>query len=442
MIENKKDHRLLAEEIFLAGIKGVNPMELMRKNIKMAEGGLIVNDIFHRVNGKIYVAGAGKASGAMAEAAEEILGGHISEGHIIVKYGYSRPLKKIKITEAGHPLPDHNGFTATRRIIELAAKAGPDDLFLFLLSGGGSSLLADYPEGSSEEDITALNDLLVKSGASISEINAVRKHLSEIKGGQLAKLVFPATLVTLVISDVPGDSLSVIASGPTVPDDSTFEEALEVIEKYRLAGKMPGSLYMRLKNGAEGRIPENPGAGNQVFDKTYNIIIGNNKTAVDAAADKAVEEGFICIKEENQLCLESLEAAEYIVKKALSFRESGNLRKPVCILMGGETTLEVKGPGLGGRNQHLALLCAKLLRRHSGITILCGGTDGTDGPTHAAGAVADCNTWTDAVLNRIDPEYYLRNFDSFNFFREAGGHVITGPTFTNVMDMVVILISE
>lgn len=434
-----RDNRQLAEEIFLAGVDAVHPSKLMGRCLKRSEEGLIINGVLHRIKGKIYVAGAGKASGAMAEAAEEILGDMIAEGHVIVKYGYSKPLKKIKITEAGHPLPDHNGYIGTKKIVEIAKKAGEDDMFIFLVSGGGSSLLADYPEGASEQDMMKMNDLLVRCGASISEINIVRKHLSRIKGGQLARLVYPATLVNLIVSDVPGDSPAVIASGPAYPDDSTFAEAMNIVERYNITEKMPESLLRHLKKGVRGEIPENPDASDPVFQRTFNVIVGNNRMALEAAAARAEKEGCDCIIDEDLLCLDVEAAAEYIVKKALSASESGKQGKPLCLVFGGETTVRVKGGGTGGRNQHLALLCARLLRRHPGITVLCGGTDGTDGPTEAAGAVVDSSTWRDAIMNRIDPQWYIENYDSFNFFREAGGLIITGPTFTNVMDLIVVI---
>jgi len=433
------DNRLLAEKIFLAGIDAVHPSKLISRYLKRTEDGLTVNGILHKIKGKIIVAGAGKASGAMAEAVEKILGDTIAGGHVIVKYGYSKPLKRITITEAGHPLPDHNGFAGTKKIVEIAESAGEDDLFLFLVSGGGSSLLTDYPAGSSERDMVKMNDLLVKCGASISEINIVRKHLSRVKGGQLAKLVYPATIVNLIISDVPGDSPAVIASGPAYPDESTFAGAMEVVEKYRLTDKMPESLLRHLKLGIKGEIPENPVRGDPVFEKTYNVIIGNNRMALEAAAACAVKEGLDCITDENLLCLDVAVASEYIINKALTAREKRKKGKPLCLLFGGETTIEVKGKGMGGRNQHLALLCAKLLRRHEGITVLCGGTDGTDGPTGAAGAVVDSGTWREAIMNRINPQWYIDNYDSFNFFREAGGLIVTGPTFTNVMDMIIVI---
>ncbi|HEX2969095.1 MAG TPA: glycerate-2-kinase family protein, partial [Bacteroidales bacterium] len=252
--------RQIAEEIFLAGVSTVLPSSLIPRQVNLKDNILSIAgrqfDIIKKKN--IYVTGAGKASAMMAAEIEKILGERITDGHIVVKYGHSCRLKHIKVTEAGHPVPDRNGFNATRSILEIAGKAGADDLVICLISGGGSALLADYPEGSSQEDMMKLNNLLVNCGASISEINAVRKHLSVVKGGGLARAVYPATLITLIISDVPGDPLDVIASGPTTPDPTTFRQALEVIHNYELTDSVPQSLYNYLKEGNEGLHEETP----------------------------------------------------------------------------------------------------------------------------------------------------------------------------------------
>ena len=437
----ESDYRRLAEEIFWEGVKSVMPDVLIRNRLKLSKKRLEVYGHFIETSSirNIYVIGAGKASGAMAQAVEEILGGMISDGHVIVKYGHGRPLKKITITEAGHPLPDRNGFEGTRRIIEIAEKAGNSDLVLCLISGGGSALLADCPEGATENDIINMNELLVKSGANIIEMNTVRKHLSKVKGGRLAELAFPATLVNLMISDVPGDSPSVIASGPTCPDESTFWDAMNIIEKYNLKDKFPRSLIKILEEGIEGKIRETPKPGDKVFEKTLNIIAGNNMTALEAATAKAYRFGFNCIIEPGSINMDVSEAANHIVDTIMKYRSDSCFKKPAAVLFGGESTVKVNGSGMGGRNQHLALLCGKMIRNLEGVTILCAGTDGTDGPTDVAGAIVDCDTWGKAIMNGIDPEFLLRNFDSYNFFRLAGGHIITGPTYTNVMDIAIAL---
>jgi len=442
MHQNNPEHKKIAEEIFLAGVESVMPSKLIKEFVKPAENGLYIDGVlFPYASVKnIYVVGAGKASGAMAAAVEEIAGDRITGGTVVVKYGHTFPCRRIRIVEAGHPVPDHNGFLAAREIVEIAGKAGPDDLVLCLFSGGGSSLLSDYPEGACEEDMIKMNDLLVKCGATISEINTVRKHLSLIKGGQLARAAYPAKVINLILSDVPGDDPGVIASGPTAPDNTTFGNAMEVILKYHLKEKMPQNLIRYLERGVSGEIPQNPPEGDPVFENVRNIITGNNRKALAGASVKAGELGCECVIYEDSLFMDVEAAAKLITGKALMHKKNKPAEKPLCLLFGGETTLAVHGSGMGGRNQHLALLCAKMLRHDEGITVLCGGTDGTDGPTGAAGAVIDCRTWTDAIMNRIDPCSYLERFDSFNFFREAGGHLITGPTYTNVMDIAVVII--
>ncbi len=281
----------IAEQIFLAGVDRVLPDRLISNSMSVRDNYLYINDFSFNLGQvkNIYVIGAGKASALMGAEVERILGDRITEGHIVVKYGHSCTLKKIKVTEAGHPVPDSNGFAATRSILEIALKAESNDLVICLLSGGGSALLADFPEGSSPEEIMIVTNLLVKCGSSINEINTVRKHLSDVKGGRLAKAVYPASLVTLILSDVIGDPLDVIASGPTVPDPTTFKQALEIIQKYRIAGSVPRRILNILNDGAAGKRPETPKPEDPLFEKTCNILIGNNKIALEAARKKSIE---------------------------------------------------------------------------------------------------------------------------------------------------------
>lgn len=437
------NYRTIAEQIFLAGIDRVLPEKLITKDMVLKDNTLVIGNMSFSLEAtkSIYVIGAGKASGMMASEVEKILGSRITGGHIVVKYGHSCKLKYIRISEAGHPIPDSNGFKATAAILKIAVKANSKDLVICLLSGGGSALLPDFPEGSSPEELIAINDLLINSGACIKEINAVRKHLSIIKGGQLARAVYPATLVSLILSDVPGDPLDVIASGPTVPDPTTYQQALDVLEKFLITGSFPEGIQTILKEGAAGLRPETPKPDDPVFEKTSNYLIGNNTLALEAAKQKALEYNINAVVIDNQLQGDTKSVSEYIVETALKFKDDKNEIKPVCILFGGETTIKMTGKGLGGRNQHLALLCAELLQNQPGITILSAGTDGTDGPTDAAGAVVDSDTLNSALSKNIDTAKYLNEFDSYHFFKKAGGHIITGPTMTNVMDIIVVLVS-
>ena len=434
--------RTIAEQIFLAGVESVMSDRLITSIMHLKDSCLEINGLRFPLESvdHIYVIGAGKASAMMGAEVEKVLGELISEGHIVVKYGHACKLKYIDVTEAGHPVPDNNGFKATMEIIRIAGMASTDDLVICLLSGGGSSLLPDISEGCSADDMIKVNDLLVNSGASISEINAVRKHLSVVKGGQLARIVYPATLVNLILSDVPGDQLDVIASGPTVPDPTTFMQALTVLGTYRLTQLLPRSILTFLKEGAVGKRPETPKAGDPAFNKTFNILVGSNRMALEAANSKALEFNVNAVIIDDQLQGDTSTVAEYLVEKAIKFKNDIDEIKPVCLLFGGETTVKVNGNGVGGRNQHLALQAAMQVRNHPGITILSAGTDGNDGPTDVAGAVVDSDTVLKAIHKGVNPEKYLTEFDSYHFFKRAGGHIITGPTMTNVMDIIVVLI--
>jgi hydroxypyruvate reductase/glycerate 2-kinase len=436
------NRRAIAEQIFLAGVKSVMPDKLINKKIALKDNSLIIGHLKYSLESieHLYVIGAGKASAMMASEVEKILGNRITEGHVVAKYGHSCKLKYINVSEAGHPVPDSNGFKATKTILDIAAKANSNDLVICLLSGGGSALLPDFPEGNTPEDIITVNDLLVKSGAVITEINAVRKHLSIVKGGQLVRAVHPATLVSLILSDVPGDPLDVIASGPTTPDLTTFQQALAVLDNYNLTASVPAGILKFLMEGAAGKKPETPKPGDYVFEKTSNLLIGSNSLALEAAKQKALEFNINAIIIDNQLQGDSSTVADYIVETSLKFKEDISEIKPVCLLFGGETTIKMTGKGLGGRNQHLALLCAIMLHNNPGITVLSAGTDGTDGPTNAAGAVVDSETIPDALSKNIDPAKSLADFDSYHFFKKAGGQIITGPTMTNVMDIIVVIV--
>jgi glycerate 2-kinase len=436
------DFRAKAEEIFMAGTNAVLPSVLIPQQVRIRDNNLIVCGRTFPLDlvDDIFVIGAGKATAPMAAEIEKVLGSLIREGHIVVKYDHISDLETISLTEAGHPVPDANGFRATKTILRIANVAGTDDLVICLLSGGGSALLTDYPEGSSPEDVAKLNSLLVNSGADISEINTVRKHISMVKGGQLARAAYPATLISLIISDVAGDALSVIASGPTVPDETTFKQALDILLKYNLVKSVPSSIIRYLEEGRDGIRTETPGPSDIAFRKTHNFIIGSNKIALEAARIKAVELGMNALVIDTGLQGDVEAVAEYIISEALQFQAEEH-HEPVCLIFGGETTLKMTGDGAGGRNQHLALLASVLLKDHPGITFLSAGTDGSDGPTDAAGAVVDSDSVEIAASKGLDPADFVKRFDSYNFFRATGGHIITGPTMTNVMDLIVVVIA-
>ncbi len=435
-------NREIAEKIFMAGVRSVLPDKLITSHLSISGSILAINGHNFQLDetDNIYVIGAGKASAAMAHYVEGILGSRITGGHIVVKYNHSCKLKKIKVTEAGHPIPDENGFRATEEILKIANMATERDLVLCLISGGGSALLADLPQGLLPEELYIVNNLLIRCGASINEINCVRKHLSRVKGGQLARTVWPATLVSLILSDVTGDPLDVIASGPTVPDTTTFSEALKIIELYNLTADLTKSVLDYLKDGAAGIHPETPKPGDPVFSKTFNTLVGTNMTSLEAAKRFAVSLGYNSFIVDSALHGEVAGLAGSIIETALHYKNNGEVPKPVCLLFGGEPTLKVTGEGTGGRNQHLALSAAIRLQNMTGITFLSAGTDGTDGPTDAAGAVVDSDSVSLALSRNKDPEKYLAEFDSYSFFKTFGGHIKTGPTFTNVMDLIVVIV--
>jgi hydroxypyruvate reductase/glycerate 2-kinase len=431
-----------AERIFMEGVKGVLPGKLINDLISLRGSLLKIGYLSYDLEktGNIYIIGAGKASSAMAHYVESIAGIRIREGHIVTKYGYACKLRFLKVTEAGHPIPDLNSYSATNEVLQIADKAGENDLVICLWSGGGSSLLADYPEFSSPEEMGHLNSMLVRCGADISEINAVRKHLSKVKGGQLARHIWPASAISIIISDVIGDPPDIIASGPTVPDNSTFADALAVIGRYQLANEMPSGLLNYINDGVQGIRPETPKPGDEIFRRTVTFFAGNNRSALQAANVEAEKLDLTSFIITDSLSGETGNACSSIIDTINNYKNNSNLQKPICLLFGGETTVKVTGLGQGGRNQHLALTAAFRLQHIPGITLLAAGSDGNDGDTDAAGAVVDSGTIHEAVSTNVDPELYLNNFDSYNFFKKAGGHIRTGPTLTNVMDLIVVII--
>jgi glycerate-2-kinase len=431
-----------AINLFQHAVKAVHPYALTRQNISSEgsclhiAGESIALENIHR----IYVTGAGKATAAMAKAVEDALGSKISGGLVILKYGHTVDLQHITIIEAAHPVPDGNGVSGTLQLLELLDKTTENDLVITLLSGGGSALLIDLPPGCSLAELQDCFTLLLRSGASIEEVNTVRKHLSAIKGGQLAKAVYPARLVTLILSDVIGDPLDVIASGPTVADPTTFEDAWQIIQKYRLEEMISSSIRIHLQQGLLGHIPDTPKPDDPIFRYACNYIIGSNSIALQAAENKAKEWGYQTRVLGADINGDAAEAAIQLVSQARRFALDKAVAKPVCLLMGGETTVVVTGKGKGGRNQHLALAAALQLRPEDNIILLAAGTDGTDGPTDAAGAVVNGATVHTAAAKGIQAQEYLINNDSYHFFKQAGGHIITGPTMTNVMDIMIALV--
>ncbi len=392
----------------------------------------------------VFVVGAGKAGAPMAQAAEALLGDHVTAGCVVVKYGHQAPTRTVRIVQAGHPVPDQAGLEAGSEVLALAAAAGPRDLVLCLLSGGGSALLEALPPGITLVDLRATTDLLLACGATINEINCLRKHLSLVKGGQLARAVAPATLVTLVLSDVVGSPLDVIASGPTVPDPTTWTDALAVVERYHLSERLPTGVVERLAAGRNGALSDTPKSGASLFDQAQTLIVADNAIAAEAARAEAERLGYHALILSTFVEGEAREVAKVAV--ALG-REVQAHRRPVsppaCLILGGETTVTLGSqPGQGGRNQELALAAAVALAGHPGITLVSLATDGSDGPTDAAGGIVDGETVSRGKALGLDALQHLDAHDAYAYLEATGALLRTGPTRTNVNDLILVFIDD
>lgn len=427
-----------AVQILGAAVAAADPAAAVRRAVHLDGGRLVVAGRAYDLApvSRVLVVGAGKGSARMAAALEEILGDRVTSGAVTTKYGYVEPLRRIDLIEAGHPLPDAEGLRGARRIADLAAGAGADDMVLVLVSGGGSALLPMPAEGIDLEEKVAVTDLLLRSGATITEVNSVRKHLSRIKGGGLARMAAPAAVVTLILSDVLGNPLDAIASGPTVPDPTTFEEALGVVDRYGLRSVLPAPVRRYLERGAAGEIPETPKPGDPAFSRVQVTVVGDISTAAAAAAERARALGYEPVPGATDVQGEAREVGgrfgETVRRACVARAGSG---APACHLAGGETTVTVRGRGRGGRNQELALGAAWAISGLAQTLVASFGTDGTDGPTDAAGAVADGATLERARALGLDPEAALADNDTYAFFDALGDLIITGPTNTNVNDL-------
>jgi hydroxypyruvate reductase len=382
---------------------------------------------------RILVLGCGKASAWMAEALEAILGDRISDGFVVVKDGHLRPLTRIRLAEAGHPVPDARGQAASSTLVELARGTGPGDLVVFLVSGGGSALTPAPAPPVTLDDKREVTRLLLAAGATIGELNAVRKHLSLVKGGQLARAAAPATVLTLVLSDVIGDPLDVIASGPTAPDPSTFADALAVLERRGVAPRVAPSVRARLHAGARGAIEETPKPGDPLFDHVVNLVIGNNALVTDAAVATATALGYRAHLLTRSLEGEAREVARDLVRRA------DDLVPPASLVAGGETTVTVRGAGRGGRCQELALAAAIEIAGRDDVVVLAAGTDGTDGPTDAAGAVVDGGTVARAARAGFDARAALADNDAYPLLTATADAIVSGPSGTNLLDLYLVL---
>ena len=431
-------------QIFQEALRAVDPAQAVREVLRKQQDRIWVGNrsLSLRHVERIWVLGAGKASAAMAQAVEAVLGDRIHAGLVLVKDGHRLPLRRIRVMEASHPVPDARGLEGTRALIRMAREAGPRDVVFCLLSGGGSALLVAPGEGIRLAEKQRVHERLLACGAAIHEINTVRKHLSRVKGGHLAVALHPARSITLVVSDVVGDRLDVVASGPTVPDPTTYGEAWCVLERYGLLRRIPRSVRDYLQRGLSGTLPETPKPHHPAFRRTWSLVVASNRAALEAAARAARQRGFRPLILTALLQGEAREAARVIAAVAQECARSGRpVPPPAALLWGGETTVTLGVHGLGGRNQELALAAALELAGCNRIQLLAAGTDGTDGPTDAAGAWVDGSTVPRARRQGLDPEDFLRRHDAYRFFQEVGGHLKTGPTGTNVMDLVIVLVA-
>ena len=419
-----------ARTIFQAALSAADPAGAVERYLKRRDFSRFQN---------IYVVGAGKAGASMAQAAERVLGRRIAAGLLNVKYGYTAKLRRIELNECGHPVPDENGVAGAERIAGIAAGAGKDDLVICLISGGASALMPAPAEGITLEEKQATTRLLLASGANIHEINSIRKHISRIKGGQLARLAAPARVESLMLSDVIGDNLDVIGSGPTAPDASTFAGALGILDRYGIRERVPASVRERIEQGAGGAVPETPKPDDPVFARVRNTIVGSNRLALAAAATRARALGYRTLVLSSEIQGEAREIARMHAAIASEIARTGHpMKPPACVITGGETTVTLRGDGLGGRAQEFTLAAAIDIAGLENVVVFCAGTDGSDGPTNAAGAVADGQT----LGRKPDARRYLDRNDSYHYFEALDDLVITGPTNTNVMDACIVLVGS
>jgi hydroxypyruvate reductase len=439
------------ENIYRDAVREVDPAGLIQSRIKKDGRTLTIQSPDTKISEdlcsykQVIVLGIGKASARMASAMESILEGELSAGFVITKYGHGCKLRKIQVMEAGHPVPDENSLEGARILSQKAEAADENTLIINLISGGGSSLLCLPADGISLEDKRQTTKALLASGADIDEMNCIRKHISKVKGGGLAKIASPARLINLILSDVIGDSIDTIASGVTAPDHTTFQDALSIVRKYALENKLPQTVRDHLVQGAQGNISETPKAGDPVFRNTVNIILGNNTLACNAARATAQRLGYDTRILSTTLASEASEAGSFFAQlaKAIDSGKSG-IAKPAAIIAGGETTVTIRGIGKGGRNQEMAIAFALELHRifpgSSNIFFLSAGTDGSDGPTDAAGAFVTPELMEKMKVISAQADASLMENDSYHFFNDTGNLFKTGPTYTNVCDIQILMV--
>jgi glycerate 2-kinase len=427
------------DTVLAAALAAVEPAQAVRNALLVDANGFVADGRRYLLAAfrRVVVVGAGKASAPMAAAIEEVIGDRTPvEGSVTVRYGHAAPTRQVRIREASHPVPDQAGVDGTRSIVSLLETTTADDIVMCVISGGGSALLTLPADGISLADMQRTTDALLRCGATINEINVVRKHLDIVKGGGLARLAAPAQLLTLVLSDVVGNPLDAIASGPSVPDTSTFGDAAAVFDRYALWPSVPESVSLRIRRGAAGEIADTPKPGDPLFARAQTVVVGSNLLACEAASSAARELGFETLLLTTFVEGEAREAGRVLAGVLREIDASGHpLGRPACVIAGGETTVTIRGEGHGGRNQELALAAAFGLRGVANVLLASVGTDGSDGPTDAAGAWVDGSTLERAANLDVDAQAALAANDSYTFFDKVGGLIRTGPTQTNVNDV-------
>lgn len=448
-------NRRLRQDLVLirdAALAAVDPYSAVLRHLEITDQGIFLRDGARSLSlpcgtGRMVMLAVGKAAPAMAAAVVDRLGDRLSQGLVVTKYGHAQSYgvtfpDTIKVMEAGHPVPDAAGVAAAREAMALLRALGPADTVFVLLSGGASALLPAPVSDITLSELQQTTELLLRAGATIVELNAVRKHLSQLKGGLLAKLAHPASVISLILSDVVGDRLDVIASGPTAPDPTTFAQALDVLKLYQLAEQVPSSIMAHLRAGAQGLWPETPKPGDAVFDTVHNVIVGSNLHAARAAVEQARTLGYHSLLLTTYVEGEAREISKMAVALAKSERfHNQPMPRPACLVWGGETTVTVRGHGKGGRNQELALAAALGLDGLDGVVLLALATDGTDGPTDAAGAVVDGGTLRRARARGWDCRAALIDNNAYPVLEAAGDLLRLGPTGTNVNDLLILLIA-
>jgi glycerate 2-kinase len=437
-----------ARAIFQTALDAANPRQAIQRVMRRDGQWLLVQNRAYDLSQseRVFVIGFGKAGAPMAQAVEEILGDRLTSGWVTVKYEHKAPLatERIHLHEAGHPLLDENSLLGTQKIFEILDAATERDLIICLISGGGSALLELPVETVTLADLRSMTDVLLRSGATINELNTVRKHISQVKGGQLLRRAARSQMVALILSDVIGSLLDTIASGPTAPDATTFADALAVIEQRGLRDLMPSSIMRYLdRGGSLNSELETPKTGDPIFSHVQNVIVADNTSACAAAFQAARQLGFNALLLSTFVQGEAQEIARMLAAIAKEIDASGQPTiKPACVVCGGETTVTVRGRGKGGRNQEIALAAAIEISgiSTSHVVVLSGGTDGTDGPTDAAGAIADETTVARATLKGLDARSFLAANDAYNFFLPLNDLLITGPTGTNVNDVMLVML--